>query len=636
MNPIGLRQRPSLLGRSLLGRIILASAALWLTACPSLGTREQPPTLDRAETLAQRGEHAAAARVFEGLARGVSGDDSTRFLLRAVNEWLAANQPADASRAYDSIGATSNTSLRAQYALLAVALRLARGDAPGAWGLMTSLAVPTGSPETSQYWALKQRAALAVGRANDAILAQPSLESALPSDSDRESSRRALLRALQLAPDRGIRLEPQTAGRDANLRGWLELALIAYQAQRGARVGPALASWRMRFPQHVALNLATQDAITPPVAAPAPPVAAGAHVAVLLPLSGRAAAQAAQVRDGLLASWFTSPAGTVPPLRFYDTAQLPVGEALQLANDSGADQIIGPLLREEVQAAADYSGARPPLLALNFLAADRQPPESFIQFALSPEDEARSVARRALADGRRRAIALVPSSDWGQRVLAAFAEELNSGGGTVLASGSYSVSDADHSAEISNLLRINDSKARARRVEAIIGGSVNAQPRRRGDIDFIFVPSNASQARQLRPQLRFFYAGDIPAYATSDAYDGAGAINQDADGLMFPDMPWVLTASPAVSRAKAALRSAYGDTGAPRGKLFAFGHDAWTLAVGLRATGGGSLTPVAGLTGSLSLDANRRVRRELEWAQIRGAGIRLLGGGAADAGNGGR
>ncbi len=636
MSPTGLRQRPSLLGRTLLSRIILASAALWLTACPSLGTREQPPTLERAETLAQRGEHAAAARVFEGLARGSNGDDSTRFLLRAVNEWLAANQPADASRAYDSVGATSNPGLRAQYAMLAVALRLARGDAPGAWGLMTSLAVPTGSPEDSQYWALKQRAALAVGRANDAILAQPSLESALLSDNERESSRRALLRALQLAPDRGIKLEPQTAGRDANLRGWLELGLIAYQAQRGARVGPALVSWRTRFPQHVAQNLANQDAIMPPVAALAPPVAAGAHVAVLLPLSGRAAAQAAQIRDGLLASWFASPTGTVPPLRFYDTAQLPVAEALRLANDSGADQIIGPLLREEVQAAADYSGARPPLLALNFLAVDRPPPETLVQFALSPEDEARSVARRALADGRRRAIALVPASDWGQRVLAAFTEELNSGGGTVLASGSYAVSDADHSAEISDLLRINDSKARARRVEALIGGSVNAQPRRRGDIDFIFVPSNASQARQLRPQLRFFYAGDIPTYATSDAYDGAGAINQDADGLMFPDMPWVLTASAAVTRAKAALRSAYGDTGAPRGKLFAFGYDAWTIAVGLRAAGGSSLTPVAGLTGNLSLDANRRVRRELEWAQIRGAGIRLLGSGAADAGSGGR
>jgi outer membrane PBP1 activator LpoA protein len=303
---------------------------------------------------------------------------------------------------------------------------------------------------------------------------------------------------------------------------------------------------------------------------------------------------------------------------------MPVAEAIDRANAAGAEQIIGPLLREDVQAAADYSGHRPPVLALNFLALDQTAPDNFFQFALSPEDEARSVARRALADGRRRAVALVPGGDWGQRVLAAFTEELNAGGGTVLASSSYNAGSADHSSSISSLLRINDSKTRARRIEAIIGGSVNVQPRRRGDIDFIFVPSTAQQARQLRPQLRFFYAGDIPAYATSDAYDG---------GLMFPDMPWVLTGSLAVSRARAALRTAYGENAAPRGKLFAFGYDAWTIAAGLRAGGGASLTPVAGLTGDLSLDANRRVRRELDWAQIRGNGVRLLGSGAAGGGS---
>ena len=42
----------------------------------------------------------------------------------------------------------------------------------------------------------------------------------------------------------------------------------------------------------------------------------------------------------------------------------------------------------------------PPILALNFLPADRPAPEGFYQFALSPEDEARQVARRMVAEGR--------------------------------------------------------------------------------------------------------------------------------------------------------------------------------------------------------------------------------------------
>ncbi len=614
-------------------RIILASVVLLLTACASLGPRaDLPPTLDGAEQLAQRGDHAGSARSFERLAAVNSGDDSTRLALRACDEWLAANQPAEATRVYARITPGTNIQLRTRYQLLGVELQLARNESTAAWNAVLALPAPAAEAQREYYWTLKQRAALAVGRANDAILSQPTLEAAMPNDAARANSRRSLLRGLQAATDRGVKLEPQSAGRDMNLRGWLELGLIAQQAQRGAKVTAAVNNWRGRFPQHAALALATADLAGSVVAAETRPLQDGAHIAVLLPLGGRAGGQAAQIRDGLLASWFAAGGSNPPPLRFYDTVTMPVADAIRRATEAGAEQIIGPLLRDDVQAAADYSGARPAVLALNFLSADRTAPDGFFQYALSPEDEARAVARRALADGRRRSIALVPGGDWGQRVLAAFTEELTAGGGSVLASASYAAGAADHSNAISSLLRINDSKTRARRIEAIIGGVVNVQPRRRADVDFIFVPSTAAQARQLRPQLKFFYAGDIPAYATSDAYDGAGAANQDADGLIFPDMPWVLRGSAAVTRARAVLRTAYGDNLAPRGKLFAFGYDAWTVAAGLRAGGGATLAPVSGLTGDLSLDANRRIRRDLDWAQIRGSGVRLLGGDGA--GNG--
>ncbi|MGC2462102.1 MAG: penicillin-binding protein activator, partial [Steroidobacteraceae bacterium] len=65
-----------------------------------------------------------------------------------------------------------------------------------------------------------------------------------------------------------------------------------------------------------------------------------------------------------------------------------------------------------------------PVLALNFLPADRPAPAGLYQFALSPQDEAQLVARRILADGHRRGVALVPRGDWGNRVIDAFAREL--------------------------------------------------------------------------------------------------------------------------------------------------------------------------------------------------------------------
>ncbi|MCS6947767.1 MAG: penicillin-binding protein activator, partial [Steroidobacteraceae bacterium] len=471
---------------------------------------------------------------------------------------------------------------------------------------------------------LRRRLALATGRPNEAIQQQPLLEAVLPDDGSRRNSRRELLLGLRTAFGSGIRLEPQTAARDPTVRGWLELGILAAQAARGARIAPALASWQSRFPAHPAADIAASELLAN--GGPAQPTAApGAHVAVVLPLSGRAAAQAAQIREGLLTAWYASPGHDRPELRFYDSASTPIADLLRTANESGADFIIGPLLREEVLAAAEVFGARPPTLALNFLPAEHPAPADFYQFALSPEDEARQIARRALADGRRRAVVLVPAGDWGQRVLAAFVNEMNAAGGTVLASATYSPSAADHSAAITTLLRISDSRARARRIEAIIGSSVNLQPRRRGDIDFIFAGGPASAARQLRPQLRFHYAGDIPTYATSDSFEPSVSANQDLEGLIFADMPWVLTNDTIVEQVRAALRGAWGEDGAVRSKLFAFGYDAWLLATELRAGRGASLNQRAGLTGKLTVDPTGRVRRELEWAQIRAGAPRLLG-----------
>ena len=204
--------------------------------------------------------------------------------------------------------------------------------------------------------------------------------------------------------------------------------------------------------------------------------------------------------------------------------------------------MIGPLTREEVVAAADAPGRRPPLLALNFLAAEAAAPQSFYQFALSPEDEARLAARRALADGRRRAVALVPEGDWGTRVLNAFRAEFEGGGGQLLDSVAYAPSRNDYSDPIQSALRLKDSRARQKRLEAALGTTLAFQPRRRADIDLLFTPAPSATARQLRPQLRFHFAGDIPAYATSDAYEPGLAGNQDLEGLVFPDMPWMLGA----------------------------------------------------------------------------------------------
>ena len=99
--------------------------------------------------------------------------------------------------------------------------------------------------------------------------------------------------------------------------------------------------------------------------------------------------------------------------------------------------------------------------------------------------------------------------------------------------------------------------------------------------------------------------------------------NQELDGLMFPDMPWMLGGDLAEA-VRAVTRGAWPTGGPYRGRLFAFGFDAFRLAQALRRPGAGSSVGIDGLTGHLSLDAERRVRREITWAQLHNGELRLL------------
>jgi outer membrane PBP1 activator LpoA protein len=329
------------------------------------------------------------------------------------------------------------------------------------------------------------------------------------------------------------------------------------------------------------------------------------------------------VREGFMTAFYQTPVAQRVPVRVYDTGVTSVTDALNAAMRAGAEFIVGPLTREEVTAAADTPARHVPLLALNFLPAEHVAPAQFYQYALSPEDEARLVAQRVLQDHHLRGVAIVPAGDWGTRVLSAFRQELTAGGGELIDSEMIDAARTDFSSSIISMLRISDSTARARRLEALLGTKLVFEPRRRADIGFIFAPAQANIERLLRPQLRFHYAGDIATYATSDAFEPDPRANEDLEGLMFPDMPWMLGGDLA-DAVRSAAHDAWPSGGPHRGRLFAFGFDAYRIAVALRNPGVAGNLSIEGLTGRLSVDAERHVRRELGWAQLHNGELHLL------------
>jgi hypothetical protein len=616
---------------------LAAGAALgMLAACSSFPPATFPsrapagaPTQGQSNPPAQAAARSRTASALENAARRADPDARPALQLQAARAWLQAGRASEAARTLAGIAGNLTPAQVIERRVIEADIELANGRAQQAWQKMSVIPEPSGTTAAPQYFESRMRIALAAARPVDGVRAEISAERIAASDAQRSALRAELLALLHTAREQGVKLEP-AASQDPTVRGWLDLGAVANYGG-GASINGAIeaARWRSAYPAHPASELLAQA-----LAAPLPMSTRLHKLALVLPITGQAAGYAATIHAGFDYAWQQLPADSRPAVQVYDTGVLPVEQALRQAQADGNDFIVGPLTRPEVDVAASaWPGV--PMLALNFLSAGRSAPSGMNQYAISPEDDAREVARRILASGQKRGVALVPSGDWGTRVLAAFTQELQAGGGTLLAQASYDPAEHDYAAPIRAVLGTDLSIGRRLRLQNLLGQKFEFEPRGRADLDFIFAPAQAGPARLLRPQLRFQYAGDVPVYATSDAYatDG-GAANQDLDGLIIPAMPWLVPNSGAASTVRDSVAGTAGITADWQSGLYAFGYDACQLAVAIASAGRDfERVQVAGLTGDLRLDAEGRVHRIPAWARIGRNGLPQLLGNPAAGGN---
>lgn len=360
--------------------------------------------------------------------------------------------------------------------------------------------------------------------------------------------------------------------------------------------------------------------VSEPALAPLPREPAR-RLALLLPLSGAQRGPAEALRDGFIAAYLADgEPERRPALLILDEESPSPAGAYQAALDQGAQIIVGPLLKTSVAQVLPQAGAVT-TIALNQLDAGIETPWNFYQFSLAPEDEAREAAARAAADGRYRALALAPDNEWGRRVLGAFLPAIEAQGGSLLAYRLYDPRETDFTAQIQRLLLVDESRDRHRQLSANLGVNLGFEPRRRTDVDFIFLAANVANGRMLWPQLRFLYAGDIPTYATSAIHIPGGGGDMDLDGIMFTDVPAVLGTSPQAQGLREAIVTRWpaGSVGLMR--FHAMGFDAYALA---KAASVGAELRLTGLTGRLQADAGRRIERRTDWAEFRNGGITPL------------
>jgi outer membrane PBP1 activator LpoA protein len=142
------------------------------------------------------------------------------------------------------------------------------------------------------------------------------------------------------------------------------------------------------------------------------------------------------------------------------------------------------------------------------------------------------------------------------------------------------------------------------------------------------VAANAATARALKPQLRFQMVYDLPVYATSDAWDPSQRGDADMDGLMFPEMPWLLYAGQGAVELWNTVQTSWKTSARGRWRLYAFGFDAYRLSTTLGSSSSGYVG-LNGLTGALQVHADGIVQRELDWARISGGRALPAGSGPA-------
>ena len=546
--------------------------------------------------LPEEGSNSIAALLAR--AEAAAGDEAVLLRIDAAELLFAESRLGEAALVVDAAG-RAPPELEVRLTLLRSRIGLARGDAAAAMSVLRGIPLPgRGSEYFSGYYLLLGDINFALEQSRQAITAWA--ESTGPLDDDEgDDVREKIWVALEGLSVRELE-EMAASAASYELRGWVELARVVDSGQYSIpRQLESLVSWRRAWEQHSAARRLPQQLLQLEQAWADRP----RHIALILPL--REAAGAA-IQQGFLAGYYEALALSrdVPRISVFDSSgAADIRPVYQRAVAAGADLIVGPLFKDLVNQLSDAGELPTPTLALNYTDEDPAPGAGrLFQFALAPEDEIDAIIELAWQAGHRNAAAIYPANDVFARLQNIFAQRWQARGGSLVSRSAY-LDAGDFTEVVKSVLDIDASEARLQRLLDILPRSnVEFTPRRRRDIDFIFLMANPQVGRQIKPALDFYYADDLPVFALPSIYDGSDNpdLNRDLDGIIFADAPlmWLDQDSSLTAR------------GAER-RLQAMGMDSFRLYPRLQQFLRRQVTSLRGATGELRMEDTRRIHRSL-------------------------
>lgn len=548
-------------------------------------------------------------------AEALTGNAAAERRLAAIERLVEVNQLDLAEEEFTRIPRANllPDNLRARYAMVRANISEERGDSEAAIRWLTG-SLTEGLEDNSEAGAsvlvMLGDILAAESRFPEAVATYSRATPYLQNDST-TAVFDALWDALKNIDDNELNTLASTAT-NYELRGWIELERVYRDDEHSIRAQlDSIAQWRRIWSSHSAsrrLPAALAELESTWSARPR-------HIALILPLQQPAGVT---IQEGFFSAYYEALniSREVPQVSVFDSSGMSgVDEVYDDAIASGADLVIGPLNKQLVNQLAARDRLPVPTLALNYADDQTAMPANLYQFGLAPEDDIQQLSRLAWEEGHRNAAVVTPQSDDYIRLRELFAGTWESMGGEIVSYTSFA-NTTDYSETIKRLIAIDSSEARAEKLLQLLPRSnMEFVPRRRQDIDFIFLVANPNQGRLIKPTLAFYFAEDIPVYSLPSIFDGSSdsGENRDLNGIWFSDTPWLLQPEDSLKQSVSqTLRPANG----PSQRLRALGIDSFRLYARLEQFASGLIQQIPGTTGLLSMREPQRIHREVSIARF--------------------
>jgi len=392
-------------------------------------------------------------------------------------------------------------------------------------------------------------------------------------------------------------------------KGWQQLLNYAHKFGDDInRFNRYLTQWQRKFSAHPAQavieSLRTNALITEQEIV---------NIAVILPLTGKQASAGKVAQQGILAAYKNN---TNKNLNFIDADTLNWSTLSEQLTDLDSHFVIGPLLKGNVDKYLAQTEIVLPSLLLNTPAKSQRTGEQVI-LSMRPEDEAFQAATTLSRKNYQSPVVLSHRDNASKRIAQTFAQQwqLVTGYSPEIV---YFEKGKKMQEQLKASLDVDSSQTRIEDLEIRLKQNIKTESRNRRDVDMLYLVGSPKETTLLKPYIDVNispFAKIIPVYASSRSHSSKHNSRKDRDlnGLVFTEMPWLLTSKQQNAQLAALSRTLWPSRSDSLQRIFAMGFDSLNLVDKLPAMKQRPYVRHYGQTGILKLNRNNTLIRSLIW-----------------------